>query len=238
MRRLSLFTLAFLLSLPLGAVPETQKMTADQLMARVRYSSANQKEQKLDGTLSGPKIKKIPFGMEIKGKKIYFSFSDDDKKTWKTFELRLNQRGQELYTYENNKGTRFGANRYTENIAGTSITYEDLSLRFLYWPNGTIHQQSQAAVVKGRKCHIVDLPNPDQKIGAYGTIRVWIDQENGAFWQIHAFSKEGKLLKTFNIDEIMKTDDTWFFKRMIVKVMNPDNPKKAIATNYIDLKKD
>lgn len=232
MKRFLTLAFAFLFFSPVFAAKEKQP-DADLLLARVRYSTTLQKDQKYEGTLTKKKTK-LPFGIELKQGSIYFSYSDDNK-NWKTFELRFKEKGQELYTYENGKKVKFNAKRYSETIGGTDVTLEDLSLRFLYWPHGTIRPQSHANTVKGRDCYIVDIPNPSPGSGAYASIRTWIDKENGALWQIDAFDALGKHLKRFTITSVQQKGDTWFLKQMKIDVKNPETGK-VIASNYIFLK--
>lgn len=212
---------------------EEKPPTADELLAGVRYSTAYQKNQKVNGHLR-KKSEKIPFGIEIKDGNIFFNYALDGSQ-WTTFELKFKEKGQELYTYENGKSKKFETNRYGERIGNTDISFEDLSFRFLYWPNGKILPHDHTAFIKGRRCYIVDVPNPNPKSGQYAFIRVWIDTEQNVLWQIDAFNAEGKHLKRFSITSVMKTDNSWFFKQMRIETRDPNNPKKTTGVNYIEM---
>ncbi len=230
-----LFFTAFACCLAASALADDprQDMTADRLLAGVRYATANQKDLSINGRVRKNSTK-VPFGIHLKDGNIYFSYSQDGSK-WDTFELRFKQKAQELYTYENGKPKKFTSKRYGETIPGTDITFEDLSLRFLYWPNGQILPQDHTSFIKGRKCYVVNLPNPAPGNGAYAWIRAWIDEESGALMQIDAFDEKGRHLKRFTITSVMKTQDTWFFKQMRIERRNPDNPKKVLGVDYIEL---
>lgn len=214
-------------------VAEERVPTADELLAGARYAATMQKNQKINGTLR-KKSDKIPFGIELKDGDIFFNYSVDGS-DWRTFQLKFKEAGQELYTYEAGKSKKFESKRYGERIGNTDVTFEDLSFRFLYWPKGQVLPQDRTSFVKGRKCYVVNLPNPKPGDGEYAWIRVWIDAENGAMWQIDAFNADGKLLKRFAITSVMKSKDTWFFKQMRVETRDPNNQQKVLAVNYIEL---
>ena len=93
-----------------------------------------------------------------------------------------------------------------------------------------------ASTVKGRDCWIVQIPNPNPKVGQYAWVRVWIDKENGAMWQVDGIDRRGELAKRFMIDSVMKLKDgSWFFKRMKVEVRDPSNPRRTVSVSYIDM---
>lgn len=233
MKRFFLPFLGLLCLSPAFSAPEKGMPSADQILSSIRTSTTKQRDQKLEGNVTKKSVK-IPFGIELKKGRIYFSYSEDGS-TWKTFELRFREKGQELFTYENNKATKFTAKRYQETLGGTDITFEDLSLRFLYWPNGKVLPQDRTSFVKGRDCYVLDLPNPTPGSGLYAWIRAWVDKENGALWKIQAYNDKGQLLKRFSIVSVKENEGSWFFKQMRIEICNPSNPKKITAINYIDL---
>ena len=88
----------------------------------------------------------------------------------------------------------------------------------------------------GRDCWIVQIPNPNSGVGQYAWVRVWIDKENGAMWQVDGIDRRGELAKRFMIDSVMKLKDgSWFFKRMKVEVRDPSNPRRTVSVSYIDM---
>lgn len=225
--------LSSLFMISVGAEEAKAPPSADALLARVRHATTMTKDQMMKGVIRKNKTK-VPFGIQLAKGNICFNFSPDGTQ-WQTFDLKFKEAGQELYTVENGKAIRFSPSRYGESLAGTDVTFEDLSLRFLYWPQGTILPHDHTAFIKGRKCYIVDVPNPVLGSGSYAWIRAWIDVEMGALWQIDAFDAQGKHLKRFSITSVQKTDESWFFKQMRIEVRDKDNPKKTIAVNYIEL---
>ena len=218
-----------------AASPEETKLSADEILARVRQARKLAKDQKVEGFMRKNSTK-VPFGMEMKQGNICFNFSPDGQ-NWKTFDLKFKENGQELLGYDaQGKVQKFNPSTYSEKIADTDISFDDLSMRFLYWQQGRVLPQDRTSFIKGRKCHVLDLPNPDPSLGEYAFIRAWIDCEMGALWQIDAFDAKGTHLKRFSITSVTKTDEAWFFKQMRIELRDPQNPKKTRSVNYIELK--
>ena len=89
---------------------------------------------------------------------------------------------QEILSWKNGRAAVLPVAQYSVPIAGTDVTYEDLSMRYLYWPAAKVVRDDAASTVKGRDCWIIRIPNPNPKVGQYAWVRVWIDKENGAMW--------------------------------------------------------
>jgi negative regulator of sigma E activity len=91
-------------------------------------------------------------------------------------------------------------------------------------------------VVKGRSCWVIQLKNPNPKVGQYAWVRVWIDKENGAMWQIDGIDGRGELSKRFMLTSVMKLKDgNWFFKQMKIEVRDPANSRNTTAVDYIEM---
>ena len=99
-------------------------------MESVRQVTVLQKEQTLTGVLRKG-AKKVPLNLFLRGKDIQFTLNGGAE----GFHLRLKENDQEFWDINNGKAKRFLANKIGASIAGTDVTYEDLALKFLYWPN-------------------------------------------------------------------------------------------------------
>ncbi len=206
---------------------------AAKLIARVRQGATLQENKDVSGRIRKRSVK-IPFTMSLRGPLIAFQYSLDGKATG--FDLKFKEKGLDILLRNNGKSSVLPVSKYADLIAGTDVAYEDLSMRYLYWPKPKIVQDEAASTVKGRECWIVQIPNPKPGVGQYAWIRVWIDKENGAMWQMDGIDQRGELSKRFLMDSIMKLKDgSWFFKRMKVEVRDPKNPRKTISVSYIEM---
>ena len=190
---------------------------AGQLLKRVRQGATLQENKDIKGQIRKRSVK-IPFSMSLRGNLIAFQYQLNN--VWNRFDLKFKDRGQEILSWKDGKAGVLPVAQYAVPIAGTDVTYEDLSMRYLYWP----------------QAKIVQIPNPNSGVGQYAWVRVWIDKENGAMWQVDGIDRRGELAKRFMIDSVMKLKDgSWFFKRMKVEVRDPSNPRRTVSVSYIDM---
>ena len=112
------------------------------------------------------------------------------------------------------KPSTFPRNKLTESIAGTDLTYEDLALRFFYWPNPRLEGREKIGTEDTFKLR---LDKPAGAAGNYFAVYVWVHQKFGAFMKIHGHAKNGALLKEFQVEDVMKvSDDVWTLRKMQV----------------------
>ncbi len=216
-------------------VPATaqEAPNADELLAAMRDMTVSQGDRDVAGTIRKAR-QKTPFSLSSRGDTIVFQYKENN--SWKRFDVQIREKNVQLVQVEGGKATVMSPASYTKTIAGTDVCYEDLSLRFLYWKGGKILDDSSASRIKGRDCYIVEVPNPNPKVGQFAWVRMWVDKENGTSWQIDGYGQDGKLKKRFSITSVQKLDDgTWFFKQMKLEVRNPKDPNRTIALNYLEM---
>jgi hypothetical protein len=149
----------------------------------------------------------------------------------KPFHIRMGDEKADLLEILDAKGTTrpFPASRLSDSVAGTDVSYEDLTLRFLYWPNAKFEGEEKA---NGELCYKIRLDNPG-KDGAYGVVYVWVHKKYGAFWQIRAHdkSKEGVPLKEFQVKKVMQLPGGkgYTIQQMRVNKLAPDSRVQSIT---------
>src|SRR3990167_1224170 len=123
--------------------------------------------------------------------------------------------------------------RYQE-IRNTGVTYDDLSLGFLYWPHprllGTV-------TLRGQKSSLIELTTElDQKNlnNPYRSVHLWIDQCNGAPLRMEGFNQQNQLIKRFEIVSAQKIDDLWMLKEMRIESFDPET-QKVIQRRYLEI---
>lgn len=220
-----LLTLALLSPLPASA----QQPNADAILKGSRMSAAL---VKLDKGLTG-KIQqgrtKVPLTLFLMGKDIQFQFTDG--KTPKIFHLRMGDRNFDLYEQVNGKMTKFPDAKISSPVAGTDLTYEDLSMRFLYWPDAK-HEGIEK--VNGQECYKIRVDRPKGTPGNYQVVYVWVHRKYGAFMQIKAYDNHSGLLKAFEVEDVMKIDDDlWTLRKMQVSTHDPKTGRRKSITKVI-----
>jgi hypothetical protein len=114
---------------------------------------------KLDDGLSGNLRKgnqKTPVTLFLRGKEIQFQFTE--KGQWlRIFHMRIGDENFNLFEIVDGKTRDFPAAKLVAPIAGTDLTYEDLALRFFYWPNPKFEGDE---TVGGQLCHKIRIDKP------------------------------------------------------------------------------
>jgi hypothetical protein len=182
----------------------------------------------LRGTLSPKSGKSVPIVLFLKGKDIQFQF--DEGKGWQVFHLRLADNSYDLFEINNGKTTKFPDSKITRQIAGTDLTYEDLSFRFFYWPNPTLEGEEN---VNSRDCYKLRVNKPKGQTGRYDTVYIWVDKQFGAFIQVKGYNN-GKLLKEFSVEDVMKiANGVYTLKKMQVATNDATTGRRVSITNVV-----
>jgi Outer membrane lipoprotein-sorting protein len=120
--------------------------------------------------------------------------------------------------------------RFDDSVRSAGITYEDLSLRFLYWKDPKLLGEE---TIRSRKAWKMEL-QAARASSQYGVARLWIDQESGALLRIEGYNRDGKLLRRFEVISAQKIDGQWMLKQMRVETLDPET-KKILNRTYLEV---
>lgn len=225
--------MALMALVPALAGAQEEKASADDLLREMRQMMVSQGSRDVVGNIRKKDLR-VPFSLSSRGDTIAFQYKEGG--AWKRFDVHIGDKKADLLLVNQGKAVVMAPSSYSQPIAGTDVTYEDLSLRFLYWKGGTILPDSADSRIKGRDCYIVQSANPSPGVGQFASVRLWIDKENGTVWQVDGYGRDGKLKKRFTITSVQRlSDGTWFFKQMKMEVRNPQNEKRTIALDYLEM---
>jgi hypothetical protein len=187
------------------------------------------KSEPLEGSLT-KNGQKTPIALFLDGKNIQFQFKENN--LWRVFHMRLSDNKYDLFEIVNGKTQDFPSDKLIQPIAGTDLTYEDLALRFFYWPNPKLEGQED---VGGQPCYKLRIDKPKDTPGRYDVVYVWVHTKFGAFMQIRGYDKNGGLVKEFKVEDVMKVgNDVWTLKKMQVSTCDPNDGGRRISiTNLI-----
>ena len=200
--------------------------SAQEILESVRMLESRQ-QLNLDGQLRQEDTV-IPFHINQEGPVIRYSFTDPDE----VVELRLSENSSRLELATESGSQKFPAERLDEKIRGTGVTYEDLALKFLYWPGGRVLGDE---TVHARSCWKLQLAAPTRD-AQYANIFLWVDKKSGALMRMEGYDANGKLVKRFEVVATQKIDGRWFLKQMRVEEMQPGTNKVQSRT-YLEIKK-
>ena len=202
---------------------------AEKLLEGVRLV-ATLHHGKLDGHIR-KKGKRTPLLLTMKGQDITFQYFTDKK--WSGFHMQLKQGQAKLFETVQGKATPLPSKKIGAAIIGSDVTYEDLSLRFLYWKDAKIEG---AEKIKMQQCHKIRLNNPGND-GRYKTVYIWVHQKFGALMSVAGYDAKGQLLKRFHVTDLMTVgkDKVQTLKKMNVETYKPGT-NKVIGITYLEFK--
>jgi hypothetical protein len=170
--------------------------------------------------------KQTPLLIGLKDHVITYEFKDPDQ----TLLLKLDPGNTRLLEKKNGVTQTVSGTRLHDVIRNTGVTYQDLSLGFLYWPHPILQGEEKVSI---RPCWKIDLQAPaDEEI--YGVARVWIDKEFGGILKIEGFDRKGLLLRRFLLISPQKIDGLWMLKQMRIESFNPGNPD-PVTRRYLEV---
>jgi len=200
--------------------------SAKEILASVRMQQAQQQID-LQGQLrENDKI--IPFRITQTGPIIRYTFTNPDE----VLQLRLEENGSRLDLVKENGTEKFASSRLDQKIRGTGVSYEDLALKFLYWPNARVAGED---AVRTRRCWKLQL-QPAARQSQYSNVLLWVDKESGALMRMEGYDWNGQLAKRFEVISAQKIDDRWFLKQMRIEEVQPGTNKVQSRT-YLEIKK-
>jgi len=170
----------------------------------------------------------IPFRLTQTGPIIRYAFSNPDQ----VLQLRLGENNSRLDVVTDSGAENFAASQLNQKIRGTGITYEDLALKFLYWPNAKLAGEEN---VRTRSCWKLQLRAPSRQ-SQYSNVVLWIDKTSGALLRMEGYDWNGQLAKRFEVVSAQKIDNRWFLKQMRVEELQPGTNKVQSRT-YLEIKK-
>jgi hypothetical protein len=200
--------------------------SATEILDSVRMLEARQQID-LEGQLREDE-KVIPFHLTQTGPLIRYSFADPEE----VLQLRLGENGSRLDLVTAAGSEKFPAEKLNEKIRGTGISYEELALKFLYWPNARVLGDE---TVRTRSCWKLQSVAPSRD-SQYWNVVIWVDKASGALMRMEGYDWNGKLAKRFEVISAQKIDDRWFLKQMRVEELQPGT-NKVRARTYLEIKR-
>ncbi len=150
------------------------------------------------------------------------------------FHVRLGDEKCELLSLDDQGRTSvFPVARLVQPVAGSDVTYEDLTLRFLYWPGAKLEGEEK---IDGEDCYRIRLDNPGRD-GAFGVVYVWVHQKYGAFWRIKAHDRRGKAIKQFQVSKVMQLPDGKGYTIQTMRISGLDGEGRVKSITYLEFDK-
>jgi hypothetical protein len=182
--------------------------SGQELLRSVRLAHSAQ-QWKLTGRIrTGGK--KTPFRLTLANDAIRYDFIDDGD----ALTLRLGEKSSTLEETKGGRTARVPAARYSSAVHGTDISYEDLALRFLYWPNAKV---LGAGMISAHSCWRVEARPAAANDSQYARVVLWIGREDGALMKAESYDAAGNWVRRFTVTSVMKREGYWLLKQMRIE---------------------
>jgi hypothetical protein len=218
---------ALLVSLAIASIaPASAAPSAKDILSNVRMAQGQQQIEVQGQLRENATI--VPFRLTQSGPVVRYSFSNPDG----ALQLRLGESDSRLEEITAAGVDRVTGNEWEQKVRGTAITYEDLALRFLYWPDAKVLGEDY---IHTRRVWKLEMTAPSRQ-SQYSKVFVWVTQDGGALLRLHGYDWNGKLAKRFDVVSAQQIEGRWFLKQMRIEQLGADG-KQVLARTYLDIKK-
>lgn len=200
--------------------------SARDILESVRMRQAQQKID-LHGQLRQNDVV-IPFQLIQSGTIVRYIFTKPEE----SLQLQLGEKDSRLDEISRDGVEKVKPAQFDRKIRGTELTYEDLALKFLYWPNADLLGSEN---VRTRNCWKVEL-RPPSKQSQYSRVLLWVDKGSGALMRMEGYDSKGQLAKRFEVVSAQKIEDRWFLKQMRIETLQPGT-NRVTARMYLEINK-
>ena len=221
-----LLLLALLLVLALDRRTASAAPSAKDILADVRMAQSQQQIEVQGQLRESGKV--VPFRLTQSGPVIRYAFSNPDE----ALQLRLGQADSRLEEITREGVDAVSGREWEQKVRGTAVTYEDLALKFLYWPDAKVLGEDY---IHTRRVWKIELTAPSRQ-SHYSKVFAWVTQEGGALLRLHGFDWNGRLAKRFEVVSAQQIQGRWFLKQMRIEQLQPESGK-VLARTYLDIKK-
>ena len=98
----------------------------------------------------------------------------------------------------------------TGSILHTDVTWGDLSLLFLWRPDG---QTAREESLRGRDCYVIEFPDN----AGVNSKTIWIDMQMLMLIQMEDTDRAGKLQRRLTVKNIKQISDQWMIKNLEIR---------------------
>lgn len=168
-----------------------------------------------------------PFLIVVEEGAVHYRFADPAQE----LVLELGEDAPRLTERIGGKTTTVRPARFDEALRGSRLSYEDISLQFLYWRYPKVIGDD---VVRTRPAWKIEVQAPRGGASQYGVARLWIDKESGALLRVEGYNMQGRMTRRFEVISAQKLGDQWMLKQMRIEEVDPDT-KKVTGRSYLEV---
>ena len=170
----------------------------------------------------------VPFQLIQSGSVVRYLFSNPAE----TLQLQLGETDSRLEEITSEGTEKIRPAQFDQKVRGTDVTYEDIALKFLYWPDAKL---LGIETITTGNCWKVEL-RPGSSRSQYARVVVWIQQASGALVKLEGYDSKNQLIKRFNVVSAQKIQDRWYLKQMRIETFQPGT-NHVLSRTYLEINK-
>ena len=212
-----------------GLAATGDEPTAIDILRTVREAQASRHET-LDGQLRTGEGKVIPFRLSADGAAVRYQFPGPPPTT---IRVRYNEDNSQLEESTGGDSERMTPANFDKKIFGTDLSYEDLSLRFVYWKRAVLLPGDGATLPLSS--HKIRLDAPSRQ-SQYSYVLLWVGKDSGALLQAEGYDPDGKLTKRLKVVNGQKlSNGKWYLKSLRIEDVDPGTGRTS-SRSYLEIK--
>ena len=211
-----------------GGVPQSalEQPDAAAILREVRKGQAA-----LNQSLSGKLrlgARSIPYRMSREGPSGRFDFPNAAGDEPKSASLKFGEKDVSLQVQSADGKSKNPV--FEEELFGMGVTYEDLAMRFLYWPKAVIEGEERMLLMS--KCWKIRVLRPPGSRSLYKEVLVWVSQSNGAFLKSEAYGDDGAVLRRMTVRSLQSVGQGTTLRQL--RIESPSQKPNQSPT-YLDV---
>lgn len=121
---------------------------------------------------------------------------------------------------------------YTARVRGTDMTWLDLTLDFLWWPEARFDDVPRGESRNGRDCDII-VTVPPWPLPGCSAVRVWVDRKLGCMMQMEQLDPQGRAVRKMWVQRVKKMDERWMIRDMEVESLNSGHRTRLFVDDAV-----
>jgi len=118
-------------------------------------------------------------------------------------------------------------------ILKTDVTWLDLTLDFLWWPNAMFEAEREGETIHGQKCAVM-LAKPDKPVAGVSAARLWVDRRTGCMMQAEQLDEAMKPVRRLWGTRVKKFGERWMANVIEVETLGSGHRTKITVESIDD----
>lgn len=199
-----------------------------ETMQAMLWQTGELQDVKLEGLLHTQKSKHSII-LRTKGRVMQYEFLE----TPLQIRVEITSAGSVIQKRENSsqKWQELSSQQRLGRIVDSDVFYEDLGIDFIRWEN--VKPLGRDSILTFDTWVYESRPSGPSN---YAKARFWISSKFQALLRVDAYDKNDKVIKRVEVNGVMKIDDLFSIKEMVIKTMIPDRDVSSSRT-FIEIRK-